>query len=54
MERTQDTRLPFMLRTLAKPSLPSCAAYLPDRAPAVLDTAGELAGWGRWLTAIIG
>ena len=34
--RTHDTRLPFMLRTLAKPSLPSCEAYLPLLAPAVL------------------
>ena len=42
VERTQDTRLPFMLRTLAKPSLPSCAAYLPDLAPAVLQGRAHL------------
>ncbi len=46
VERTQDTRLPFMLRTLGKPALPSCAAYLPDLAPAVLDIAAN------WLGAV--
>ena len=42
--RTHDTRLPFMLRTFVKPSLPSCAAYLPLLAPAVLREEPVLTG----------
>ena len=49
-----------MLRTLAKPSLPSCAAYLPDLAPAVLQITSKspvmgrrLAISGTWPTVVV-